>query len=81
MGRLCKRAGVKPFGFHAIRHHVAPVLNDSGKANMKQIQVLLGHKRQNTTETYLHSLGSTIMDAASILEDDPDLNLKSGTAK
>ena len=31
MEKLCKRSGVKPFGFHAIRHHVSSILNDSGK--------------------------------------------------
>ena len=31
MEKLCKRSGVKPFGFHAIQHHVSSILNDSGK--------------------------------------------------
>jgi integrase len=68
MPRLCKKAGVKEFGFHAIRHHVASVLNDSGKASMKQIQQLLRHKRQSTTEGYLHSIGQDLRDATRLLE-------------
>jgi len=68
MGNLCKRANVKPFGFHAIRHHVASVINDSRKASMKQIQGLLGHKRQSATEEYLHFIGSALYDAAEVLD-------------
>ena len=70
MGNLCKKACVKHFGFHAIRHHVASVINDSRKASMKQIQGLLGHKRQSTTEEYLHFIGSALYDAAEILDSD-----------
>ena len=68
MERLCKRAEVKPFGFHAIRHHVSSLLNDTGKASMKQIQKLLRHRRQTTTENYLHSIESSLYEAAKLLE-------------
>ncbi len=68
MERLCQRAGVKPFGFHAIRHHVSSVLNDSGKDSMKQIQKLLRHRRQATTESYLHSIEASVYQAARILD-------------
>lgn len=69
MHEICTRAGVTPFGFHAIRHHVLSVINDSGKANVKQLQELAGHKRQSTTETYLHVIGSAVRDAAAILDE------------
>ncbi len=69
MKNLCQKASVKPFGFHAIRHHVASVINDSGKASMKQIQVLLRHRRQSTTEIYLHSIGEGIRQAILILDE------------
>jgi integrase len=68
MKRLCKRAGVKPFGFHAIRHHVSNILNDSGKASMKQIQKLLRHRRQATTESYLHSIEASVYEVVRILD-------------
>ena len=60
---------MRPFGFHAIRHHVASVFNDSGKASMKQIQVLLRHRRQSTTEIYLHTIGQGVRDAVEILDE------------
>ncbi|MFC1580875.1 tyrosine-type recombinase/integrase [Thermodesulfobacteriota bacterium] len=69
MRTLCKRAGVRPFGFHAIRHHVASVLNNSGKASMKQIQVLLRHRRQSTTEIYLHTIGQGVRNAVEVLDE------------
>ena len=53
---LCEPAGVKPFGFHAIRHPVVSILNDSGKATLSQIQKFLRHRRPTTTETYLHTI-------------------------
>ena len=68
MRSLCERAGVKPFGFHAIRHYVASLLGDSGKATLGQIQRFLRHRRQSTTETYLHELGRDMREVAEILE-------------
>jgi integrase len=62
------RAGVKPFGTKAIRHHVASILNDSGKVSMKQVQKLMRHKRQTTTETYLHAIGSDLHEAVEGLD-------------
>jgi integrase len=68
MDKLCKRAGVKLLGFHAIRHHFSSVLNDSGKASLKQIQKLLRHRRQFTTENYLHSIEGSVYEVVRILD-------------
>lgn len=68
MHDLCEKARVKTFGFHAIRHHVLSVINDSDKASLKQIQELAGHKRQSTTETYLHSISRATREAVEILD-------------
>jgi integrase len=76
MAKLCRKAGVKEFGFHAIRHHVASFVNDSGKATMKQIQKLLRHRRQSTTENYLHSMEWDVMQAAKILDTKRDKEKK-----
>ncbi len=56
MPRLCKSADVKPFRFHAIRHHVSAVMADSKKLSLIEIQKQLRHKRATTTEVYLKSL-------------------------
>lgn len=55
MNRLCKKAKVKPFGLHAIRHLTASILAQAGEPLIR-IQAILRHKRQSTTERYLHQL-------------------------
>lgn len=56
MNRICEKAGVKPFGFHAIRHLSASVLYHSGK-NLHYLQRFLRHKNPTTTQLYLQKLG------------------------
>lgn len=68
MRDLCERAKVKVFGFHAIRHHVASIIADSGKATLGQIQKFLRHRRQSTTEGYLHELTRDQREIAGILD-------------
>jgi len=68
MPRLCKRAKVKPFGYHAIRHRVASILMDSGKATLSNIQHFLRHNRPTTTENYLRSLNPGSQEMADILD-------------
>lgn len=55
MNKACKRAGVKAFGFHSIRHLTASVLAQENESlpNIKQI---LRHKNVATTARYIHSL-------------------------
>lgn len=54
MKGLCKRAGVRRFGFHALRRFVASVLID--KASLKQVQIVLGHANIQTTDRYIQNL-------------------------
>ena len=67
---ICRELEIPIFGFHALRHRAASILNDSGKASMKEIQLLLGHDRQTTTETYLHHVSATLQFASEILDAD-----------
>lgn len=64
----CKRAAVKPFGFHGIRHMVASILNDTHKVSKKRIQKILRHQSQRTTEIYLHSLEADLRDTMKLFE-------------
>ncbi|MBD3304906.1 tyrosine-type recombinase/integrase [candidate division KSB3 bacterium] len=56
MRGLCKRAGVRPFGFHALRRYVASVLADTHKVSSKTIQRILRHKSLHTTERYIYNI-------------------------
>jgi integrase len=55
MPRLCKRAGVKPFGFHALRHKSAAVVYPV--AGLFGSQTILGHNNANETDRYIKSVG------------------------
>jgi len=55
MKNLCKRANVKPFGFHAIRHLTASILAQAD-VPMVTIQRILRHKNLMTTERYIRGL-------------------------
>ena len=56
MKTLCIKAGVKHFGFHAIRHLTASILYEMGQP-ASVIQTILRHKSPSTTALYLRSLG------------------------
>jgi len=58
MKGLCKRAGVKPFGFHAMRRFVASILADKHKLSAKSIQEILRHNSVTTTELYIQNINN-----------------------
>ena len=55
MHALCKKAEVRLFTFHALRHFTASFLDDAGTP-LTAIKDLLGHQRSTTTDLYLQSL-------------------------
>ncbi len=69
MKKMCKRAEVKSFGFHAILHPVPSILNDTHKVSKKRIQKILRHQSQRTTEICLHSLEADLRDTMKLLEE------------
>ncbi|MBU4565576.1 MAG: site-specific integrase [Proteobacteria bacterium] len=67
MRKLCERAGVKPFAFHALRHAGASLL-DQQRVPLGTIQKILGHENRATTEIYLHSLDGSEREAMAAYE-------------
>ena len=68
MRSICKRAGVQPFGYHAIRHHVASLLADREKVGITTVSRLLRHKSIRTTEISLHTVDDGLRQAMGRLE-------------
>jgi len=66
--RLCKKANIKSFGLHAIRHHIAVQLAHKNWPLIK-IQKFLRHKRATTTDIYLRSIVNIKSSGASILDE------------
>ncbi len=65
--KLCTKAGVRQFRFHALRHAGASLV-DNANLPIGAIQRILGHENRTTTEIYLHSLGDLERDAMAIYE-------------
>ena len=68
MKGLCKRAGVKPFGFKAFRKYGPSVSNDVHNVSMKKLQTLLRHQNQKTTEIYLKKVDKDLSASMMLLE-------------
>ena len=53
--KVCNEAGVKPFGFHGIRHLFASILA-AQNVPLVEIQYMLRHTSLATTQRYIHRL-------------------------
>ena len=67
MAGLCKRAGIRSFGFHALRRFVASVL-DSKNVPLKQIQIVLGHSTTAITDRYVSNLQTDMKSTMNLLQ-------------
>jgi len=65
--RACKRAGVKDFRFHDLRHSFASYLTMEGE-NIRTVQTLLGHKDLRMTMRYSHLSPEHLKEAVSKLD-------------
>ncbi len=65
--RACKRAGIKDFRFHDLRHTFASYLTMGG-GNIRTVQTLLGHKDLRMTMRYSHLSPEHLREAVSILD-------------
>jgi integrase len=70
MKRICERAGIPRYTLSAFRHYVAQRLEDGRKADLVDIQRLLGHQRATTTDNYLRELAPDVSKVGGILEED-----------
>ena len=67
MKTLCRKASVRYFRFHALRHAGASLL-ENNNIPVGTIQRLLGHENRSTTEIYLHSIGEAERNAVRVFD-------------
>lgn len=78
---ICKRANVKPFGFHALRRYVASVLSDTHKVSAKTIQRILRHRAVSTTERYIHNINRDLKGIMNLLSEKQNTHENTQTKK
>lgn len=63
--RILDRSGIKraAVSLHTLRHSVATLLLQSGRADLVAIQHILGHTRPDTTGIYLHVVPGQLREA------------------
>lgn len=65
--QLCRRAGLEPFSYHALRRWFTSVLARKGTP-LPALQRLLGHSRPSTTDRYVYSVSEDAKKAVNILD-------------
>lgn len=69
--RATKRAGIADFRFHDLRYDFASQLVMKG-ANLRTVQMLLGHKDLRMTARYAHLSQEHLQEAVRLLEGDSE---------
>lgn len=67
--KICKRAGLRPIGWHCLRHTFASHLIMRGRS-LKEVQELLGHSDFSQTLRYSHLAPTVKKDAVAALDDE-----------
>ncbi|MGO9373573.1 MAG: hypothetical protein ACLQBD_15890 [Syntrophobacteraceae bacterium] len=57
---MCDKAGVRRFGFHALRSFVASTLSGKYKFSTGTIQQILGHEKVTPTEIYIQNFRNDV---------------------
>lgn len=70
--QFAKKAGLKDFHTHSMRHKFATDLLDRG-VNIRQVQELLGHENVNTTMRYTFVSQQGLRNAIDMLDDNGDI--------
>jgi integrase len=60
---ICDRAGVRFFGFNALRRYVASILSDVEKESLKTVQAILRHASPRSTERYIYKVRDDLAEA------------------
>jgi integrase len=68
MRRICRRAGVRHYTYHCIRHFVASYLYDKEKRPLPEVSRLLRHTNYQTTERYLQLVDPNLRETIRLLE-------------
>jgi integrase len=70
--RVMRKAGIKDFRFHDLRHTFATRLAQAG-VDLYKISKLLGHKDIKMTQRYAHHCSDSLRDGVEILDSDYNL--------
>jgi integrase len=68
MRRICRRASVRHYTYHCIRHFAASYLYHKEKRPLPEVSKLLRHTNYQTTERYLQLVDPNLRETIRLLE-------------